>query len=349
MNRPATLRDVLGNVGPGSRMRTALDRIVQQGLGALIVIGWDEQMEALTSGGFRLSDVHFTPARLAELAKMDGAVILDDEGEIILLANAHILPDSSYDTDETGARFRTAQRLARQTGRAVLAVSEERGRVTVFFGDDKYELPTAAESLAIVNQRLQTLERFRQGLERSRSELTRLEIKDRVRVQDVITLLHRSELVRREAGQIDLLKIGLAGDGHLVELQQADLVAGVEELENLVLQDYLPGSADKVEKALAALAKVPTSELYNSQHMSEALGLEAPEAPARAMGYRLLDGVPRLPAAVRETLIEHFQDARKLQMASIAELSAVPGVGEVRAQEVRDHLDRMERNFLVSN
>ena len=60
--RPATSRD-------------GLDRILLAKRGALVVIGDDARVLSICTGGFLL-DAEFSPQRLSELAKMDGAIIL---------------------------------------------------------------------------------------------------------------------------------------------------------------------------------------------------------------------------------------------------------------------------------
>ena len=62
-------------VAPGTQLREGLDRILQARMGALIVVGDGPEVLSVCSGGFLL-DAEFTPQRLSELAKMDGAIIL---------------------------------------------------------------------------------------------------------------------------------------------------------------------------------------------------------------------------------------------------------------------------------
>ena len=114
-------------------MRRALERIIQQGKGGLVVLGHGPEVDEASSGGFALRSSSFTPARLAELSKMDGGIVLDDSLNRIVSAAVHFIPDGSIDTDETGARHRTAERLAVQTGKAVIAVSEGRHIATLFY------------------------------------------------------------------------------------------------------------------------------------------------------------------------------------------------------------------------
>ena len=62
--------------------------------GALIVLGFDDSVEAICDGGFAL-DIAYAPTRLRELSKMDGAVVLSSDGTRILRANVQLVPDPS--------------------------------------------------------------------------------------------------------------------------------------------------------------------------------------------------------------------------------------------------------------
>ena len=68
--------DALRRIAPGTNMRQGLNDILRGDLGALIVIGEPAELSFLFSGGIRL-DQAFSPYLLYELAKMDGAIILN--------------------------------------------------------------------------------------------------------------------------------------------------------------------------------------------------------------------------------------------------------------------------------
>ena len=284
MSSPVTLLDVLATIAPGTTLRDALERIVQHGTGALVVLGTGPEVESITSGGFKLEDAAFTPAKLAELAKMDGGIILDDACENILWANAHLLPNPNVSTVETGARFRTAERVAKETGKPIVAVSEERNVVTVFFGDEKRELQSPSQLLGRINQDLQTLERFRRQLDEAEAELTRLEVLDQVTLRDAIAVIQRAELVRRIGAQVAGAAVALGDEGGLVDLQHTDLVIGVEELRDLVTRDYVRGGKRGAIAALQALEHLPRSDLYVPERLCEVLGLDHPDTEARGLG-----------------------------------------------------------------
>lgn len=341
--------DVLTRIAPGTTLRTALERIVQHGNGALVVMGTGPEVDSITTGGFQLSEAAFTPAKLAELAKMDGAIILDDDCENILWANAHLLPDPAVPTVETGARFRTAERVAKETGKPIVAVSEERNVVTVFFQQEKRELQSPSQLLGRINQDLQTLERFRRQLDEAEAELTRLEVLDQVTLRDAISVLQRAELVRRIGAQVAGSAVALGDEGGLVDLQHTDLVIGVEELRDLVTRDYVRGGKRGATTALRALEKLPRPDLYAPERLCAVLGLDHPDTEARPLGYRLVRGVPRLPSAVQDALVKHFRDYQKMILASAEDLSAVQGVGETRALELRRYFDRLHQQVLLSD
>ena len=134
-----TLINILKIIAPGTKFREGLDNILKAKTGALIIIGDSKEIMDIVDGGFKI-DEEYTPARLYELAKMDGAIILSKDLKRILLANTQIIPSSKITTDETGTRHRTAERTAKQTGELVISISQRRNIITVFKGDFRYTI-----------------------------------------------------------------------------------------------------------------------------------------------------------------------------------------------------------------
>ena len=99
-------------LSPGTPLRDGIDRIVRAKAGALLVLDDEPDVLAICSGGF-LVDAPYSPQRLSELAKMDGAIIISTDGGRIARANVHLVPDPTVPTSETGTRHRTAERVAR--------------------------------------------------------------------------------------------------------------------------------------------------------------------------------------------------------------------------------------------
>src|SRR5918997_3436098 len=137
--RGVTMLTALARPAPGPPLREGLDRILQAGMGALGVVGDGPEVLNICSGGFLL-DAAFTPQRLSELAKMDGATILAGDASRIARANVHLVPNPNVPTSETGTRHRTAERVARSIDVPVVSVSEDMAIIAVYVDDQKYPL-----------------------------------------------------------------------------------------------------------------------------------------------------------------------------------------------------------------
>ncbi|MGD2060688.1 MAG: DNA integrity scanning diadenylate cyclase DisA [Acidimicrobiia bacterium] len=338
-----SISETLERLAPGTDMRYALERIIQQGKGGLLVLGQNAKVRAASSGGFELKSASFTPAKLAELSKMDGGVVLDDDWDSILAANVHFIPDGSIETDETGARHRTAERLARETGTPVVAVSEGRRVATLFYGDHKIELAAPTEVAAHVNQELQSLERLRSRLAEAENRLSRLEVTGLVSYRAVVTVIQRAELVESLGAVIRDRTRTLGDEGRIATLQLNDLLTGVRETEELVLQDYIkPLRSGAVDRALDRLLELNGQELEDPYRVAKELGFSDLDDPADARGHRLLSQVGRLPDSVREDIVRHFGSVTRLLRASEAQLIDVEGVGDTRAKQLLSFFQRLE-------
>src|SRR5690625_4215589 len=130
------LRETLRAVAPGTELRDGLERILRGRTGALIVLGYDDVVASICSGGFEL-DVQFSSTRLRELAKMDGAIVVDEGAKRILRAAVQMIPDATIETTESGTRHRTAERAAKQTGFPVSSVSDATRRGALYVGGER--------------------------------------------------------------------------------------------------------------------------------------------------------------------------------------------------------------------
>src|SRR4051794_7713778 len=121
---PRLLR-ALDMVAPGTSLREGIDNIVHSRSGGLIIIGDPEDISFLFSWGMKL-DLDYTPSALYQVAKMDGAIILNAEATKISFANVHLMPDPTITSTETGTRHRTAERVSKQTNALAIAISARR-------------------------------------------------------------------------------------------------------------------------------------------------------------------------------------------------------------------------------
>ena len=137
----------ISRIAPGTQLRQGIDDIIRSREGALIVIGEPAELSFMFSGGIRL-DQPFTPQLLYELAKMDGAIIVNSSVAKITHANVQLMPDPTIPSSETGTRHRTAERVAKQTDALVISISQQRETVTVFVDKSRYQLDAAGVAVA---------------------------------------------------------------------------------------------------------------------------------------------------------------------------------------------------------
>lgn len=336
-------------VAPGTELREALEHIIKAGTGALIVIGDSERVKSLSSGGFEFN-APFSTQKLFELAKMDGAIILDEEISRILRANVHLVPNPRLPTKETGIRHRTAERVAKQTKALVISISQRRDVVYLYAGNIKYTLEDIRSILAKANQALQTLERYKTSLNEVSANLNALEFEDLVTLSEVALVIQRFEMVRRVAEEIERYISELGTEGRLIKMQLEELMAGVEEDNLMALKDYCrdPKRAEKTRQSLSQLeSEVLLDPLEICRFLGYKDGVNLLDQPVHPKGYRLLNRVPRLPTIVVGKIVAKFGDLQTLIQADLKELDTVEGVGEARARIIQEGLKRLREYSLV--
>ena len=348
------LRSALMMLAPGTALRDGLERILRGKTGGLIVIGFDRAVEQASGGGFVL-DVEFSATRLRELAKMDGAIILDHSAERIVRAAVQLLPDPTIPTEETGTRHRTADRIAKQTGLPVISVSKSMSLIALYVGKRRYVLEDTPVILSRATQAMATAERFRERVEQVRSNLASLEIEDLVTVREVALYAQRLELLRRILSEIGGYALELGTDGRLVSLQVEELGAGIDSSRELLVRDYVPTTkrrgANVVQEALTALDSLDGTDLLDLAVVAKAMGLGGGElgleAGISARGYRLLARLPRISDTIRDRVVAHFGTLQPLLVATTEELQQVEGVGEARARSIREGISRLSEATML--
>lgn len=345
------LRQTLARLAPGTALRDGLERILRGRTGGLIVLGYDDAVESICDGGFRL-DVEFSATRLRELSKMDGAVVLATDARRILRANVQLVPDPTIPTEESGTRHRTAERSAIQTGHPVISVSASMSIISVYIEGRRHVLTDSATIISRANQALATLERYKSRLDEVTQALSALEIEDFVTLKDAMTVVQRLEMVRRIADEIAGHVIELGTDGRLIALQLDELVGGVGLDRELVVRDYLIAAGGVHDyDVLAGLDQLDGTELLDLAVVAGAFGYppspELLDQQISPRGYRLLARVPRLPNGVQDRLVEHFGSLQALLAATADDLQSVDGVGDARARVVREGLSRLAETSIV--
>ncbi|MGM0603767.1 MAG: DNA integrity scanning diadenylate cyclase DisA, partial [Bacillota bacterium] len=305
------LLDILKILAPGTDFREGLENILRAQTGALLIVGDSEEILSLVNDGFEI-DTSLTPAKLYELAKMDGAIVLDRDAEKILVANAQLIPDPTIPSTETGTRHKTAERVARQTGELVIAISERRSIITIYKADYKHILEDIRVILTKANQAVQTLEKYRSVFDQALTNLSALEFEDLVTISDVVTVIQRTEMVLKIQREIEKYISELGTEGRLIKMQLEELVTNVKEEGILLIRDYIADSKEdeeqpQPENLLEELTDWSSDEILTLNTISKALGysgsVNALDQSVSPRGYRVLRKIPRLPMPVIENLV----------------------------------------------
>jgi len=344
------LKEALTMISPGTLVREGISAILQSGNGALICVGDARKLADLSEGGVELN-APLTPQLLYELCKMDGAIILTEDGSHITYANRFLKPDTSIASDETGTRHRAAERLARQAKCIVVAVSEARASVTLYVHDQKHVLDTIPTLLNRATQALQTLEKYITVLDQALRDLSVREFQDMVTIYDVCKAVQRHEMVVRIIHQIEPYVLELGIEGHLIDLQLRELVASIEGADLVVRDYYRERSGVTLASIQKKIAEIPGDDLLGLASISQALGyganLRSIDTYLSPRGYRLLSQTRRLSPQIIENLVARFGTLQQIMRAPKEELVAVEGVGEVMAERVRLSLNSLQNQLAL--
>lgn len=274
---------ILKLVAPGTSFRNALNGALQSKRGALIVVENNNTSE-IFDGGFRIGS-RFTPQRLVELTKMDGAIILSKDLKKINHANVTLVPDSRYKTIETGTRHKAAERTAKQTETLVIAISEKKEQITLYYKGVRYPLMDTGDLLRKANEHLQVIEKQRRLFDMLLEKLNKNEIKDGFDLKTAINAIQKGKLIQKVVKELERYSIELGGEATLIKISLKEIWLGVEKETELIIKDY---SRVGFKRSIEFLDELNYNELLSEETIAATLGYEKPNSPGSIKGWRIL-------------------------------------------------------------
>lgn len=291
---------ILKFVSPGTQLRTALEGIVKVGKGALIVVE-NEFTTPIMDGGFKLN-CKFTPQRMMELSKMDGAIILSSDMKRILNANVLLTPEAKIPTNETGTRHKAAERSAKMAGTFVMAVSERRHEISVFYKNKKYIVLESGELLRKANEHIQLLEKQRELFDVHVSNLDKSELQNYPNLDRALDVIQKGTMIEKISDDIQRLFIELGKEGSLIKVRLKEILTGVRRETDLVIKDYTKLDVKKTKTLLESLSY---EELLDKDNLRKALAYEETSQNKQIRGWRVLNKTSledvEIAALVKET------------------------------------------------
>lgn len=352
-----SVKDILSIVAPGTPLREAMDNVMRADKGALIFIVQDPKeyvKSGIIQGGFDL-DCPFNPNKVYELAKMDGAIIISEDLKRIWYANVQISVDKNIPTNETGTRHRTAERLALQSGKLVISVSQRRKVITLYQKDWKYMVKDVSVIVLQMNQGLRLMERYRTNFDSSILALSAKEMENRVTLLDVFDILNRGLKIMDLYEELSFYLAELGNEGILTKLHMDELNEGVDESLNLLVMDYAHDEIiGKTHDPLKIMKNLISSENLDLISFVHIMGYDIDEHQIFEMilqprGYRLLRSIPRIPLNIAYDLVDKFKNISGLLNASFDELMSVDGIAEKRATVIMSGISSLKNRANYNN
>ncbi len=329
--------DILKKLSPGTGLRDGLNDIVRGGLGAIILVSNPNSLNVF-EGGFKVN-CKFSAKRLAELAKMDGGIVLSEDFKKILYVNTLFVPDRSLNSVETGTRHQAAERTAKQTGGIVIAVSERRGTITVYYGQGRYVLQNTEDLLRRATETLQILEKQREVFDELLTNLNVLEVTNLISIADVCTILQRLEMIRKMANIINTYIVELGREGVIVRMRMKEVTKEVDKIREFIIKDYLPRPV-RVKQFFDNLS---FEGLLDSENIAHLLFGDSSETRIVPKGYRILNKTSLSENEIRN-LINNFKDFEGILNAEESELQKIL---KNHAEGFKEELNKLREQILI--
>lgn len=335
-----TFLDYLKKVSPGTPLRTVIDDLIKGQLGALIMFDSPEiKKHNIIEGGFRVN-CRFTPQKLFELCKMDGAIIVSHDLKRILYANVLINPDSTLSSAETGTRHKAAERAAKQLKTFVIAVSERRKKVTLYFSGSRYYLKSSSELLNDVSTNLQVLEKQREIFEERISNLNILEMSELVSISDVCKTIQRAEMILKISESIKRNFTELGKEGNIMHMRYRELLRNVERIENDILRDY---STLNLKKTKTLLSNIAFDGLLDLEAIGRLIFQENIEKQVSPKGYRFLSHLPLSEKEISQ-IVNKFKNLDKIMKSDSSQLEEIL---KQRAEKIKEEIEELREQVLA--
>ena len=241
-------------IAPGQPLRMAIERIQEASLGGLLVFSSLEDIEKFVDAGFDLH-TNFSPQKVYELAKMDGAVLISEDLKTIYGANIQLQPNKEVFTDESGTRHRTAHRMAQITNKLVITISERRKRVTVFKGKFKYTLDLIGDLLIKSSQAIMSLEKYAISVNKYLDDLFESEIENTVILEEVLDGLRYFYLMFTMDKEIKQYIMELGNEGRLLELQHYEIMANQKTAKQRMIDENISPKGYRILSEVNKLTK----------------------------------------------------------------------------------------------
>ena len=329
------INHILRVISPGTNFRTALEGVVSAKKGAIIVVEI-EGMNSILDGGFKINS-KFTPQKIVELSKMDGAIILSKNIKRITQANVMVYPDKKISTKETGTRHRTAERTAKMMNTLVVTVSERRNEITAYYKNFRHIVKNVNEVLRKVNEQTQVIEKQRELFDHHVERLTQIELRNYPNIEQASIVLQKGRLIEKMASDVKVLELG--NEGTIIKTRLKELTSNIEKEINLVIKDYTKLDFKKSRTLVNGLSY---EELIDSENIIKSLAYENNKKVDSIRGWRILSktSLEESDIAILTKALTSLGKTIHSNMNAYKEI-----IGEEKAKIFKEEIDNIKRTY----
>ncbi|MDP4039187.1 MAG: DNA integrity scanning diadenylate cyclase DisA [Candidatus Pacearchaeota archaeon] len=331
------INNLLRIVSPGTHFRNALEGILQAKKGALIVVETNN-IQQIIDGGFKIN-AKFSPQKLIELSKMDGAIILSKDMKRISHANVTLYPDKKIQTNETGTRHKAAERTAKMMNNLVVAASERKGEITIYFKNYKHILKNTNELLRKVNEQIQIIEKQRELFDNNITQLNKLEIRNYLNLKQATQTIQRGRLIEKIAQDMKPLLVEIGNEGTLIKTRLKELLSNIEKETNLIIKDY---TKIDLKKSRILIDSLTYDELTDSENVISALAYEKDTKIERIRGWRILSKTSLEDQDIA-ILTKELDSLGKTLYSNANIYKKI--IGEEKAKTFKEEIEKIKLNF----
>lgn len=328
------ITDVLKLISPGTLFRTAIEGVQKAKTGGIIV-AHNDIVENIFEGGFKIN-ARFTPQRVIELCKMDGGIILSKDFKKILYANVLFTPNNSIPSNETGTRHKAAERTAKQAGTIVIAVSQRRDEISLFYKNMKYVIKDTNDIVRKATGTLQILEKHKDIFDNNKAELDKEELKKKPKLVRALLFIQRGIMILKISETMRGYLIELGVEGIIVKSRLKELLYHVEKEVDEVIKDYSKIGFSKSKKILSALSY---EELLEIENIRQCLGLSDESEVVLAKGHRVLErtGISEGDIGI---LVKNFKNL--ISILNLKKEDLIPFFEEKKIEDILEKINHLK-------
>lgn len=327
------LADVLKLVCYGSELRSAFEKLAKSNRGTLVVVS--ERAVGISEGGFKIN-TSFTAQKLAELGKMDGAVIVDSKLRRILYANTILAPNSKIKSRETGTKHKAAERTAKQLKVITIVVSEKSSLISVYYGENKYVLNDFTTLHYKVRENIENIERQRNEIDSILKKFDTLEISSNVNIENLAQIINKFILFLKDCENSSIYISELGRYGETFRTRYNLVTSGMKEELLNIERDY--ENYFQMSRVIELIKRLKTPTVDQSVKTLEA-HIKDVKAKERLTpsGYRILSKLQINKDSIQK-LINEYINLSLIISAEVKELAEVGGMEQEKARSIKDFL-----------